>query len=788
MYQRILKKDLKRKKTMNIILLIFIILAAIFISSSVNNLISISSATKSYFKKAELTDFIIITMKDAKNDTAITDFLNKDKQVDSWVADENLYMTDDNIKLENGKKFSMSTSGMISSFHVKQQKFFNSKDEEITNIPDGKIYMPITLMDENHLKAGDVFTITDGDFSKKFTILGNCKDAFLGSTMVGTSRFIMNDNDYKKVKAGTKFTRGEMYSINTSDIDKLEHDYNQKGFNVIVSCDKKMITTTYIMDMMLAGLLLVVSICLILISMVILRFTIVFTLNDEYREIGIMKAIGIRERKIRGLYIIKYLAISIIGAMIGFAFSIPFGNMFIKKVSRNIVMTGDKGIYLNLLFSMLIVIIVVLFCYSCTHHINKFSPVDAIRNGSSGERFKRKGFVRLNKSKLSAVFFMAINDILSEPKKFGALIITFTLGIILIIVPVNTVNTLKSDQLVSWFGMSETDVYLVNEYVQTNFIAEGRDYIKKYFKKTEDKLKKNGIDASVSSEMIFKYNIAKGKNKFNTLALQGTGVTTDQYRYTKGQPPKYKNEVALTAITADKIRARIGDSVMVMMGGKEKKYIVTAIYQSMNNMGEGLRFSEKEKLDYENAYGGFALQIKYNDNPSKNEIKDRFHIIKKLFPKFDVNTGGEYINKMIGNIAGQIDDVKQIILLVIIIINMLVAVLMVKTFITKEKGEIGMLKSIGFRNSAIIKWQILRIGIILLISTLLGALLSNPIAQISSGKIFQMMGASHIEFVVKPLEVYVFYPLLIFVLTLIASGITALPIKDISTQETNNIE
>ena len=51
-----------------------------------------------------------------------------------------------------------------------------------------------------------------------------------------------------------------------------------------------------------------------LISLVILRFTITFTLEEEYREIGIMKAIGIPARKIRGLYLVKYLAIALAGA------------------------------------------------------------------------------------------------------------------------------------------------------------------------------------------------------------------------------------------------------------------------------------------------------------------------------------------------------------------------------------------------------------------------------------------------------------------------------------------
>ena len=40
MYFSILKKDLKRKKTMNVILLIFVTLAAAFIASSANTLYS----------------------------------------------------------------------------------------------------------------------------------------------------------------------------------------------------------------------------------------------------------------------------------------------------------------------------------------------------------------------------------------------------------------------------------------------------------------------------------------------------------------------------------------------------------------------------------------------------------------------------------------------------------------------------------------------------------------------------------------------------------------------------
>lgn len=788
MYRSMLKRDLKRKKTMNIILLLFIILAATFIASSMNNLLSITTAMKNYFAMAQLKDFMIVTMEEEENDKVIRSFLDKESNVKNWTVDQNLFITGQNIKLENGKNASLDNTAIVSSANISQQKFFDKDNKEIY-IKDGEIYVPLKFMEDNSLKTGDSLEIVNETFKKSFTVTGNSKDAFLGSAMMGEARFLISDGDYKEMEEKSGFRKGEIYSVNTSDIKKLEDDFNQIGADIITSCDQALISLTYIMDMVIAGVLLIVSACLILISLVILRFTIVFTLNEEYREIGIMKAIGIRERKIRGLYIIKYLAISTAGAGIGFFCSIPFGNLFLRQVSKNIIISEQKGFWVNFLFSALIILIVVSFCYFCTRQVNRFSPIDAIRSGSNGERFKRKGILRLSKSRLSARSFLAWNDILSEPRKFGILVLIFTIGILLIIVPINTTNTLKSDRLVSWFGMVRSDVYLTNEYRQNKFMTQGgREAMVNYMDTLKENLKEKGIKADLFGETIFKFNISFDGRSYNSLALQGTGVSADQYTYTKGQPPAYENEVALTHVIAEKLDAGIGDTVTIKTGNTPKKYVVTAIYQSMNNMGEGIRFSEKETLDYGGAFGNFALQVKYLDHPSSREIKSRLELIKRLYPDFKVYTGGEYINHMLGNVAAQINGVQNIIIAVVLIINLLVAVLMEKTFLTKEKGEIGMLKSIGFRDSDIIIWQVLRIGIVLVISTVLAALLSGPAAQLSSGKIFEMMGTSHIDFEVKPLQVYVFYPLLLLAVTLAASVLTALPVRKISAQETNNIE
>ena len=58
MFFRILKKDLQRKKTMNLILLIFIVLATMFVASGTNNVVTVMNGTDYYLDKAGIGDFM----------------------------------------------------------------------------------------------------------------------------------------------------------------------------------------------------------------------------------------------------------------------------------------------------------------------------------------------------------------------------------------------------------------------------------------------------------------------------------------------------------------------------------------------------------------------------------------------------------------------------------------------------------------------------------------------------------------------------------------------------------
>ena len=488
MYLRILKKDLKRKKTMNIILLLFIILATMFVSSSVNNIITVTTALDAYFEKAGMSDYFVATM-DKAEDVPIAEILEEISEIDSYGIEHILYMNPENLIYEGKRLESMKNTSVLQALEDAKLNYFDSNNQMIESIEPGQIYISGKCIRKNDMKTGDKLKIQFGEVSVTFEIVGSFKDAVLGSDMMGMTRFIISESNFEKFvsdEAIASMYGGSLCYINTSDTAAVEKELSERDNSVIFLGNIDTIKLTYIMDMVVAGVLLVVSVCLILIAFVVLRFSSAFTLTEEYREIGVMKAIGIPNIKIRSLYLIKYFMLALMGAAIGFGASIPFGEMLLQSVSQSMVMGNDNSFLINILCSVAVILLILLFCYTCTGKVKKYTPVDAIRNGTTGERFQKKGILRLNQSPLSPTVFLATNDVLSSPRRFGTVILTFTLCLSMVLILVNTVNTLKSDGLVTAFALTESDVYLSDEGEQMEFMtADGRERLEQKLEELE---------------------------------------------------------------------------------------------------------------------------------------------------------------------------------------------------------------------------------------------------------------------------------------------------------------
>ncbi|MDE7105532.1 MAG: ABC transporter permease, partial [Ruminococcus sp.] len=648
MFLKILKKDMKRKKTMNCILLLFVILSAMFSASSVNNIITVTGGLNYYFDKAGMTDYYFITIEPNGDDT-LSEILENEDSVTEYRKEQNVFCTEDNFLKDNKKLTDFSTSAIITSIDNAKLNYFDSNNDIITEVDAGKAYISGSFAKNAELETGDIFDFRLGETEITFEVAGIVKDAFLGGEMMGNPRFLLNDSDYQKISSDDMAKQGNtggIFYVNSNDTIVLESAVAECT-NIIFNGSVSTIKMTYVMNIIVAGMLLVVSIGLILVAFVVLRFTIGFTIAEEFKEIGVMKAVGIRNNSVRRLYLVKYLGISVIGAVIGYIASVPFGNMMLDSVSQNMVLGNDNSALIGILCSIAVVGIILLFCWSCTAKIKKMSPIDAVRSGQTGERFHKRGLIHLSKSRLKATGFLSLNDVLSSPKQYGIITAVFTFCMILVMVLANTANTLNSDKLIFLFGTTKSDAYYT-ESKSLMEVMQGRKTLDESVEEIEKKLSDNGMPADVHIETLYQIPVKFGDIKTTVTFELCNKTSADEYTYTQGTAPCYANEIAISEPIAEKLNAEIGDTLQLTIDGEENDYIVTALFQIFNQLGECGRLNQNVFPSDSSIASAMAYQIDFDDNPDSKEINSRIEKLKDIFNSQKVMTAEEYVKDCTG--------------------------------------------------------------------------------------------------------------------------------------------
>lgn len=785
---RILRNDLKRKKTTNIILFLFIILATTFVASGINNVITVMNGTDYYLDQAGVGDFIIITMGDHAVGS-LDEMLYTEPAIKDYRSEQVIFGASDDLTASNGSKLECKNMIIYQSISNSALRFFDKDNREITAIKPGHIYACGAFVSKNHLKPGDTIYLEHSGVKLTFILDGMAKDALLGSDFMGNTRFLLNHKDMQLLLANDTIAshyRGEICYIDTDDVSAMSSAITTVS-NVAFDGTCSTIKMCYVMEMIVAFLMLILSICLIIVSFVVLKFSITFTIEEEFREIGVMKAIGISNRKIRSLYIIKYLLLAIAGAFIGFFTSLPFGNVLLKSVSSKMVLGNAGGRLGNVLGAVLVVCLIVAFAYHCTRKVKNSTPLDAIRNGQTGERYQNKSALRIHKCPMDNSIFMALNDVLSNPKRYVAIWLSFCLCTLFVLILTNTVSTIKSPNLIHTFG-TETDLYLTDIKRAMELMHDGKEKALGYLDQMSRQLSEERMPASCCVEVQYKYPITFEGRDFTLTCQQGLHTKMSDYTFTEGSMPKSPKEIAITPQIAQITGAGIGDVITIHFGEKDLDCMVTGYFQTMHHMGELIRLHEDAPTDFSYISAMLHFQIDFTDNPSKEEIELRKERVKELYNTDNIMNTTEYCIDCTGGVADTLESVQILFLGITLVVVLLVTILTERSFIAKEKGQIALLKAVGFTDKAIIKWQVFRFALVGLASVILAAALSIPMTKLCITPIFGMMGAMNIQYQIEPINIFVLYPGVILTATLLITWSTAFYTKTIKSSDTANIE
>ena len=142
--------------------------------------------------------------------------------------------------------------------------------------------------------------------------------------------------------------------------------------------------------------------------------------------------------------------------------------------------------------------------------------------------------------------YLGMHDIVTHVKRYAVLIITFCISFILITIPLNTVNTMRSDEMSKRFTLDPSSNIIVKQFEQDQKPVNITE-LKKDMDMFKEQLNQKGYKAQMSAVPL--YFIRYGKTdafKHSYLSIQLVGDRTSYLEYEEGNAPELENEVAFS--------------------------------------------------------------------------------------------------------------------------------------------------------------------------------------------------------------------------------------------------
>jgi putative ABC transport system permease protein len=485
--------------------------------------------------------------------------------------------------------------------------------------------------------------------------------------------------------------------------------------------------------------------------------TLLAKIEDDYREIGVMKAIGLRVSDIKKIYLAKYAAIAVAGCIIGFGLSFVFRGALLENI--RLYMGESESSSFALLFGILGVLLVFLaiiaYVSGVLKRFRKISAAEAIRFGTSQEKSAGAKHFCLSRNRLFGTnMFLGVKDVLARKRLYATMLSVLVISAFIIIVPQNLYNTISSKSFSTYMGIGSYDMRI--DLQQTENISE----------KAAEILKTMRSDGAISKVAILTTKTFKVKTEDGSeerLKIELGDHSIFPVTYSKGRVPAAEDEIALSTLNADELGKKVGDILTLVIAGKEKNLKVSGIYSDITNGGKTAKavFTDNS-ADIMRSVIGAELADKSLVGGKVSEYKSRFDFAK-------VSGLDGYITQTFGSTINSVGMASFAAIAVGLFITVLVTLLFMKMLVAKDRYSIAVMKAIGFTNSDITVQYVMRSVFVLVVGIVLGTLLANTLGEVIAGRVISSFGASSFKFVVNPFTAYLICPLMMVGSVLIAT-------------------
>ena len=757
----IIKNDFIKNKAINLALLFFIIFSSMLAVSSVIMAVQTFTSISDLYKVAAPPHFLQMHKGEIDKEK-INKFMSENKQVTYSQIVNMLTVYGENINIVgNSYNYNLSDCRLDISL-IKQNRnrdlLLDTNHKKVV-LKDGEVGVPMLLKEQYHMEIGDHLILNINNTKKEFVIKEFILDSMMNSSMASSTRILISDKDFDALSNGSLKNEYliEAYFDNSNDGESFKTLYQdaelpQNGQLVTYSIIFLMSALT---DIVTVFILFVVSILLILVAFICIRFTIITALEEEINEIGTMKAIGLNFRDIRGIYFNKYKVLSLLGVVLGYVIALTSSSLFTGHISSTFgnMKLHPLSIILGLVANFIVFILINHYCKKTLKKIKNITVIDALVNRNVLDKKKKSARDGLYKSKkLSVNWLMGIREVLYGFKSWLIVLSVVSISIVMIMVPVNLLKTFESPEFITYMGSSQEDILIE--------IENGDKLEAKY----SDVKKVLTNDPSINNYYEYKtirVKVLNADNVYTNMDIDSGDNAGNGLKYLTGKAPSGENEVAISYINSNEIKKVVGDTITILYDGKEHTFNISGVYQDVTSGGNTSKSKYKFPTLPSTKYS-FSVNLK-----DKTDVKNKSSKWGEVLGEgVNVDSMGEFINQTLGGVSKQLKTIVIVIIIIGTSLVMLITILFLKLRLAKDFSEISILKAIGFSEKDIKKQYMIKVSGVSILGIILGILLTNLIGEslVNAALSISGIGIKNINLITNSLIEYIVFPIVLIVL------------------------
>lgn len=644
------------------------------------------------------------------------------------------------------------TEGVAGSIHLlswedcgKNYQVYDEDMEGLQEMPeklrDGEVYVSPSFCALYDVQTGDTLELLakEGGTAKVFTIKGFFEDPVAGSAMMGMKQMLVTENDMQTLsgmldEAG-KYAQGERYNVfhlfrvkdsvlSDGEFQKIVNTGTDLAAEAGFSYSKETIMGfMLILYHIFAGFLLVFVMVLLVVAMLIIGHSISSGIEQNYMNMGILKAIGYTQHDLRVVWLLQYLIVIVCGMGIG----IPVSSFAVRKINRlTITVTGlfvpsDIPIGRSLLALGVILLVMMAFICMKTAKIGRITPIRAIRGGAEDVYFKSRFMAPIRKRGLH--FWLAYRQLVSGKKQYISACLVASLLVFFLSLTARMDAWLGPDGkgLMDSFSASRYDLGVKCTDEET---AEEIEEILEERAGITDSYQFVMNRASVG-QIEYLMNIISEPEYFNVLL---------------GRSCLYQNEIVVTQSVADELRIGTGDTVAVAFEGKELDFIVSGIYQCANDMGENFGISKEgfeRFLEPDAEKESYYTYYLFQNAAMTEEIAE---FLKETYGDGVLIDENTWFGVDIIILA--LSTLMVFMYFVTIVFVLITVTLTGSKILYKEQHDLGIYKSLGYESGKLRLAFSLRFVIVSAAGSAMGILMSAALTDMFAGAMLKMCGIS----------------------------------------------